>query len=428
MAIPTQKQARGQITIVDLNDARSVNLFLSVNHPLTQIESRDASDNAQFSPDYTKQGQALVINPELLISGIGTAKFEGAPTWKVNNVPLTPKNAQGHQASVLEDDSQQYWSVGNTTGDNNFPLIITKNLSSTCLQYDIECEGTYTDPVLQMPSAISGKVTISRLVNSGELIFAYIKGQSFFKYGYSGPEPATIVLEAQLVRAGVYDNTDDDYTTDWFYELPSETASNTKDGKSDGFQRINIPSIADGGSLSIAEDRVITRSGNVYTVRAGNTSGETLLVANGNHLTVHPGAVDSSERFRADITDTLVGSPGQGHTFTADFKEVMDYSDPFMLEMSSTNGNVFKNGVGETTLKAQLTSGSIPVSPNKYNCTFHWYKYVNGAKEESWVPAVKISGNNQPTTVTNSLGYSELAIDGNDVSVKSTFVCEVDIR
>ena len=35
--------ARGQITIVDLNDGKSINLFLSSNQPATQIFNKENS-------------------------------------------------------------------------------------------------------------------------------------------------------------------------------------------------------------------------------------------------------------------------------------------------------------------------------------------------------------------------------------------------
>ena len=42
--------SRGQITIVDLNDAKSLNLYLNANQPTTQIFNRE---NSSFVPDYT---------------------------------------------------------------------------------------------------------------------------------------------------------------------------------------------------------------------------------------------------------------------------------------------------------------------------------------------------------------------------------------
>ena len=42
--------ARGQITIVDLNDGKSINLFLSSNQPATQIVN---TENSSYNPSYS---------------------------------------------------------------------------------------------------------------------------------------------------------------------------------------------------------------------------------------------------------------------------------------------------------------------------------------------------------------------------------------
>ena len=42
--------ARGQITIVDLNDGKSVNLFISSSKPATQIYDKDTK---AYTPNYT---------------------------------------------------------------------------------------------------------------------------------------------------------------------------------------------------------------------------------------------------------------------------------------------------------------------------------------------------------------------------------------
>ena len=63
--------SRGQITIVDLNDAKSLNLYLSSNKPATQIFNRE---NSSYVPDYTTS--PLVISPELYVSGTSANVIE----------------------------------------------------------------------------------------------------------------------------------------------------------------------------------------------------------------------------------------------------------------------------------------------------------------------------------------------------------------
>ncbi|MFR3549506.1 MAG: hypothetical protein ACLTTW_04360 [Coprobacter sp.] len=55
--------ARGQITIVDLNDAKSMSLYLGSNQPLTQIFNKE---NSSYVPNWTAS-PFLVVTPELCI-------------------------------------------------------------------------------------------------------------------------------------------------------------------------------------------------------------------------------------------------------------------------------------------------------------------------------------------------------------------------
>lgn len=57
--------ARGQISIIDLNDAKSLNMYLRSSQPTTQIFN---SDNNSFVPDWSAS-PFLVITPELFVSG-----------------------------------------------------------------------------------------------------------------------------------------------------------------------------------------------------------------------------------------------------------------------------------------------------------------------------------------------------------------------
>lgn len=77
--------ARGQITIVDLNDGKSINLFLSSNQPATQIFNQE---NSSYVPNYSETN--LVISPEVYVSGTATnqvARLKGTPVWKINGSP-----------------------------------------------------------------------------------------------------------------------------------------------------------------------------------------------------------------------------------------------------------------------------------------------------------------------------------------------------
>ncbi|MFR9547098.1 MAG: hypothetical protein SNJ29_16210 [Rikenellaceae bacterium] len=74
---------RGQITIVDLNDGKSINLYLGSNQATTQIFNQE---NSSYTPNYTASPY-LVITPEVFVSGVTTnqiSRLKGVPTWKIN--------------------------------------------------------------------------------------------------------------------------------------------------------------------------------------------------------------------------------------------------------------------------------------------------------------------------------------------------------
>ena len=379
----TQKVARGQITIVDLNDARSVNMFLSSNHPLTQIET--SGTPAKYTPDYTVNN--LVITPELLVSRGSAPTFTGAPTWKVNgNI-------------IVAGDSN--FVVANTAP---FALTIKQNLNSVTQQYRIECIGTYADsPTGRQEDAVSvdikSQITITRSLNTGELEFADISGGFFFRYGSDGPDPEYIDLTARLVRGSEFDETPTSsgqgdtstFSVVWYRMVTQDTTDDTADGTTDGWQKITA------------------------AVKDPDDSTKNILVPNGNVLKVYPNAVNGSTRFKAEVKDTDSTSSGYNKTYIAE-REIMDYSDPFMLRIDSSNGDVMKNGMGQTTLTAVLLSGGVPVGDNAYELTYAWTKYNANGTAETWNPS---TGNKTSKTLT---------VTASDITQKATFACEVTIK
>lgn len=75
--------ARGQISIIDLNDAKSLNMYLRSSQPTTQIFN---SDNSSFVPSWSEDPY-LVITPELFVSGTTTDQMfqvKTKPVYTIN--------------------------------------------------------------------------------------------------------------------------------------------------------------------------------------------------------------------------------------------------------------------------------------------------------------------------------------------------------
>ena len=183
--------SRGQITIVDLNDAKSLNLYLSANQPATQIFNRE---NSSYVPDYSKS-PFLVISPELYVSGTSAnviSNIEGTPKWTIN-------------------DDNNLATYG-ATADTAAPYKLTiKNNMTTIPQMKVECEVTYVDPVTKVKTKSKSVMTFTKTENAGQLIVAisYAPNGTIFKQGVE-----SLKAHCDLWRGSTIDNTYVEYQ--WF--------------------------------------------------------------------------------------------------------------------------------------------------------------------------------------------------------------------
>ena len=184
--------ARGQITIVDLNDGKSINLFLSSNQPATQIFNKE---NSSYNPNYASS-PFLVITPEIYVSGATgnqVAQLAGTPTWKINgSMDLTAYAATASETSPYE-------------------LKIKKNLESIT-QMVIECTVTYVDPETSARTIAKATYTVTKVENTGQQIRAvcYAPNGSVFKNGITG----TLTAHCDLWRGSTIDTTNVVYS--WY--------------------------------------------------------------------------------------------------------------------------------------------------------------------------------------------------------------------
>ncbi|MEG0455963.1 MAG: hypothetical protein RR559_11570 [Bacteroides sp.] len=73
--------SRGQITIVDLNDGKSINLYLGSNVATTQIFNKE---NSSYVPNWTLS-PFLVVTPEVYVTGVATnqiSRLKGIPVCR----------------------------------------------------------------------------------------------------------------------------------------------------------------------------------------------------------------------------------------------------------------------------------------------------------------------------------------------------------
>lgn len=88
----------------------------------------------------------------------------------------------------------------------------------------------------------------------------------------------------------------------------------------------------------------------------------------------------------------------------------VDQTDPYQVELISTAGNIFKNGVGSTQVTCRLYQNGEVIDENGTGFTYNWLKYDKNGSLQSPNPW------KQGKTIT---------ITAKDVVEKANFVCEV---
>lgn len=184
--------SRGQITIVDLSDGKSINLYLGSNVATTQIFNKE---NSSYVPNWTVS-PFLVITPEVYVTGVATnqvARLKGVPVWKING-------------------STTLSTYGATAGAASPYALTIKNNMTSVNQLQVECEVIYVDPDTSAETKAKTSITYTKTTNAGQLIcaIAYAPLGTVFKNGVS----ATLKAHCDMWRGSTIDNTNVTYK--WF--------------------------------------------------------------------------------------------------------------------------------------------------------------------------------------------------------------------
>lgn len=192
--------ARGQISIIDLNDAKSLNMYLKSNQPTTQIFN---TDNNSFVPDWSKNN--LVITPELYVSG--------TTTDQINQVKTKPVYTINGSTSLADFGA----SVEATAP---YKLTINTNMLKVS-QMRIQVSAVYTDPeIAAFETPVKAEIQFTKTTNAGATIcaIAYTPKGNVFK----NDQTATLLAHCDMWRGSTIDNTDVAYqwykmagTGDW---------------------------------------------------------------------------------------------------------------------------------------------------------------------------------------------------------------------
>lgn len=368
-----QVVSTGQITIIDLYDAPSLNAWISSSQTTRQTYNNTA---ATYSPNYPSTPQKLTLNLTKAGSTVSliSAAVKGVKWFK--NVGTTKTEI----TSTTSTDSEF------KSGTSNESLTTKINIPTANNAIVWTVEGIWTDPATNLDVAFSATVdlTLVQLAKASIIPNVYAPNGDFFKNN----TPASLKVNADLYKEG--NISADSKKFKWFAADSSVTTSQDADAGI-GWRKITATSGTTGETVNVAFDTATTLQG---------------------VLTVYPNAVTNSQTFLVVITDSAGGTSGQK---VKQYMTLRDMDDPIMTVVDSTNGNIIKNGAGSTVLTARLFRNGEEIDSVGTLYTYKWTKWENGAM----VP------NFGGTGVATKLGKN-LTVGSADINSKANFKVEVE--
>lgn len=359
--------ATGQFTIIDYNDALTLTGFIGSSQPKTQQFN---PDNGTYNPDWVSSN--LALTPSLYKLGSSADIIADVAVTSVQWYSV----ANGVETLITADANHVY------SGTKNQILTIKSNELSALSSKDYVCKITYHDATTNLDLTTKLSISFSKVVNGGGIAdaVAWAPGGNIFKNGGI----ATVVAKCDLWRGSVIDTSS--VTYQWYMQDPSITSAS--------------------GALYDANAGAGWRK---LTDLASNVTGCAT-----NTLTVYDAYVANYAVLKCQIKDTDASSNTYLQYFY-DTLSIVDLSDTIQLTVTSSGGDVFKNGVGSTTLTAKVFRAGVDITANYSAANFKWYQY-----DKDGVINVNFGG----TGINFKTGLT-LAVGDADVTVKATFMVEL---
>ena len=357
-------KAQGQFTIIDYNDALTLTGYIGSNLAKTQMYN---PDNDTYSPNWASTN--VVLTPSLYIIGTTTDQITSAAVTSV-------KWYVGSSSTAITSSGNYALS-----GTKSHILTIKGNVMAGQPGIDYRCVVTYKDPSTGLSITHPLTISFSRVVNGSgitDLLVTTPTGNVF-----KNNEVATLTARAELWRGSIVDITNVAYK--WAI-MDSSVTSSSSSGYDAAFG---------------TGWRKLSDTSGMYT---GTTTAT---------ITVYAAAVDSYAVFKCVATDSDSASSTYNSTF-ADVATFIDNSDPIQVVITSTGGDVFKNGQGSTVLTAVCYQAGTEIDTEGKG-TYTWTKYTkDGVVDTAW-----------GTTGTKT--GKTLAVSNTDVDTKATFMVVVTL-
>lgn len=431
------KVARGQVTIIDQNDAVSIQTFIGSNQPLTQVYNKDTN---VFAPSWTASPN-LKLTPSLFTSGKGAAD---QITSIGNAANLTPgvKNgsAKWYKDGVIIVSGQG----GCTIGASAAKYILTVNanhMSAASPQVRYTFEAIYIDSNgLEIP--FRAEIQFTQHLNAGATIcaVAYAPLGVVFK----NDEVSSLKAHCDLWRGATIDNTDVSYA--WGIKDSSVFSPTTiTAAAASGATTITVNSIANmeaGGKITVGSAQYTISSVNTSTKVVTLTSALSAAAASGtsiscpyynsalgigwahltqtnqrgviagwttNEITITADAVLNFETFKCSIkdTDTSTGN-ASANKVVCDILSFSDMSDPISVDIVSQKGFTIKNNANDVDAKAVLYRNGTELDTVGTSYTYTW---------KLW--------NSAGTGVVRTYTGKSITVSKTDVTGKGVLMCEI---
>ena len=357
-------KAQGQFTIIDYNDALTLTGYIGSNLQKSQMYN---PDNATYTPNWASTN--LVLTPSLYVIGTTTDQITSSNVTSV-------KWYVGSSTTALTTSGNYALS-----GTKSHILTVKGNVMAGLPGIDYRCVITYKDDSTGLSITHPLTISFSRVVNGGgivDLLVTTPNGNVF-----KNSEVATLTAKAELWRGSTVDTTNVTYK----WAIMDSSVTSTSSSGYDASFGVGWRKLSD---------------------TTGMYSGTTTAT-----ITIYAAAVDSYAVFKCVATD----SDSTSNTYNSTFNDVatfIDNSDPIQVVITSTGGDVFKNGVGSTVLTAVVYQAGTEIDADGKG-TYTWTKYnKDGAVDTTWGTSGSKTG-------------KTLSVSSSDVATKATFMVVVTL-
>lgn len=395
------KVARGQITIIDQNDAVSLQAFIGSNQPLTQVYNKDTNT---YAPSWTASPY-LVLTPALYVSGKGGTD---QITAVGNAAALTPGIKSGstkwYKNGTLITNGQDSCTIGAASA--KYALTIKANhLTIAAPQARYTFEAIYLD-ANGLEISFRAEVQFTQHLNAGAMIAAvcYAPDGIVFK----NDEISTLRAHCDLWRGAAIDTTNVTYA--WGIKDSSVFAPTTLSAAAAaGAMTITVAAVTNmeaGGKITVGAAQYTISSVNTSTKVVTLTSALSAAAASGdavscpyynamlgvgwsyltstnqrgvtagwttNEITITADAVLNFETFKCAIkdTDTSAGN-ASANKVVCDILSFTDMSDPITVDLVSQKGFIIKNNSNDVDVKAILYRNGEEIDTAGTTYTYTW--------------------------------------------------------